>query len=492
MTKEKFVVDLYLRVSTDRQVREGDSLEEQENELKKFCEFRGFHIHQIYIEKGKSGGNTNRPEYQKLIKDVEAKKIDAVIVKKLDRLSRSLLDFENLMTIMQKNEVEFISIKESFDTTNALGKAMLRVALVFAQLEREQTSERLIDVLDYRASQGLYNGGIRPYGYTNVNKELIPYKKEKDILEVIFKTFVETESTTATQNTLNEAGFRNRNNLAWDKRGIHNILNNPIYIGKMRWKENIYQGIHPPIISEELFNKVKDIFTSRRHIRNSNKIGGLLRGHLFCACGSEMKPNYTKKRNENMYYYYRCSSTMNTARKAKCGNKYLNMITTNQQIIENMLSYSSEANLKNFKAKAEVHNKKIQKQIIAYEAEIDGLEKHFQEIKSKQEKYLDSLISHQFTQQERQLINSKLGEFSLQEKQIKGQIYKQRFELSKKVESLLSVDQLKKALIFFKINYQQLSEKELKNWFYENVSKIIYQSEKEVVIYFKLLDDLVG
>lgn len=134
MSETKFVVDLYIRVSTDRQVREGDSLEEQESELKKFCEFRGFHIHQIYIEKGKSGGNTNRPEYQKLIKDIEFRKVNAVVVKKLDRLSRSLLDFENLMTMMQSNEVEFISIKESFDTTTAMGKAMLRVALVFAQL----------------------------------------------------------------------------------------------------------------------------------------------------------------------------------------------------------------------------------------------------------------------------------------------------------------------------------------------------------------------
>ncbi len=171
---QKLVVDLYIRVSTDRQVKEGDSLEEQENELKKFCNYRNFKIHRVLIERGKSGGNINCPEYQTLLTDEKSQKINAVVVKKIDRLSRSLLDFEDFMKLLQEKNIEFISIRESFDTTTALGKAMLRIALVFAQLEREQTSERLIDVLSYRASQGLYNGGVRPFGYTNVNKELVP------------------------------------------------------------------------------------------------------------------------------------------------------------------------------------------------------------------------------------------------------------------------------------------------------------------------------
>ena len=140
------IAGLYIRVSTDRQVEEGDSLEEQESELKKYCDFRRFKIQNIYIERGKSGGNTNRPEYQKLVKDIKTKKINTLIVKKIDRLSRSLLDFEELMATMNTHGVEFVSIRESFDTTNAIGKAMLRIVLVFAQLEREQTSERLRDV----------------------------------------------------------------------------------------------------------------------------------------------------------------------------------------------------------------------------------------------------------------------------------------------------------------------------------------------------------
>ena len=492
MSETKFVVDLYIRVSTDRQVREGDSLEEQESELKKFCEFRGFHIHQIYIEKGKSGGNTNRPEYQKLIKDIEFRKVNAVVVKKLDRLSRSLLDFENLMTMMQSNEVEFISIKESFDTTTAMGKAMLRVALVFAQLEREQTSERLVDVLDYRASQGMYNGGIKPYGYTNVDKELVPYKKEKEVLGVIFKTFLDSESTTVVQNTLNDSGYKNRNNNPWDNRAIEHILKNPVYIGKLRWKGSLYPGNHPPVIAESTFQKVQDIFESRKYVRNSRKIKGLLKHLLMCNCGADMRPNYTKKKNGSVYYYYRCASTMNPAKKGNCGYKYLNMDATNDLVFQQLLECSNESYLADMRVKISKHNDIIQAQIDASETEIEGLESQLNELKAKQEKYLDSLITHQFTTQERQLINSKLEEFSLQEKQVRGTIYKRRFEVSQKTELIVSSDTLKKSLIYLKVNYQSLSNKDLEKWLNEHVSKIVYISEKEVGVYFKVLNDLVG
>src|SRR6185436_2589283 len=177
--KTKFKVSLYIRVSTGRQASEGDSLEEQEKELKKFCEYKNYLIHKTHIEPGKSAKDTNRPEYQKLLEDVKAKRINAVIVKKLDRLSRSLLDFEDFMLTAQNHGVEFISIKENFDTTGAMGKAMLRVALVFAQLEREQTSERVKDVLAFRAENGQHNGGKPAYGYDAVNKELVPHKQER-------------------------------------------------------------------------------------------------------------------------------------------------------------------------------------------------------------------------------------------------------------------------------------------------------------------------
>ncbi len=265
MTEEKFMVDLYIRVSTDRQAKEGDSLEEQESELRKFCEYRHFQIHKVFVERGKSGGNTNRPEYQKLVKDIEAKKINAVVVKKLDRLSRSLMDFEQLMIKLQAQDVGFISLRENFDTTMAMGKAMLRVALVFAQLEREQTAERIKDVFAWRAEQGLYNGGTRPFGYDSVSSELIPHKQEKQAIQFMFKTFLETKSTTIVAKECNAAGHRNRASSLWDKRQVHKLLNHPVYAGKIRWNGIISQGVHQPLVTEETFQKAQVIFQERTY-----------------------------------------------------------------------------------------------------------------------------------------------------------------------------------------------------------------------------------
>ena len=305
-------VGLYIRVSTDRQAKEGDSLEEQESELKKFCEYRNFQIHKIYVERGKSGGNTNRPEYQKLVADLEAKKIQAIVVKKLDRLSRSLLDFEQLMTRLQANESEFISLRENFDTTTAMGKAMLRIALIFAQLEREQTAERIKDVFSWRAEQGLYNGGTRPFGYDSLSSELIPHKQEKKIVQFIFNTFLDKKSTTAVARDCNVAGFLNRRGAAWDKRQIHKILIHPVYAGKIRWNGLLSEGIHQPLVTPSVYDQVQDIFKDRLYQRAGNTIKSLLKGVLICGhCNGPMTPNYTKKKNKKLYYYYRCVQSLN-------------------------------------------------------------------------------------------------------------------------------------------------------------------------------------
>jgi DNA invertase Pin-like site-specific DNA recombinase len=134
------------------------------------------------------------------------------------------MDFEALMVLLQTHHVDFISLREQFDTTTAMGKAMLRVALVFAQLEREQTSERIKDVFAWRAEQGLYNGGTRPFGYDSLSAELIPHKQEKKVVVFIFDTFLESQSTARTAILCNTAGFRMRNGQLWDKRQIHKIL----------------------------------------------------------------------------------------------------------------------------------------------------------------------------------------------------------------------------------------------------------------------------
>ena len=417
MSDEKLCVDLYIRVSTDRQAKEGDSLEEQENELKKFCDYRGFRINKIYIERGKSGGNTNRPEYQKLVKDVENKKINAVIVKKIDRLSRSLLDFEALMTVMQTKDVEFISLRENFDTTTAMGKAMVRVALVFAQLEREQTSERLRDVFSFRASQGLYNGGTRPFGYTPVNKELVPYSKEKEIVELMFKSFLDFKSTSSVAKFLNDTGYRTKNGKLWDKRHLQAILQNQIYIGKVKWGDQFHQGIHQPIISDLQFQQTQAIFRNHSKRAGDSKTNALLQRLIICAeCLCPMTPSHSLNRNKIKYFYYRCTSTQNAEKNihTRCPIKSVAFDEAETWVIESLLSLSNETHFQPVENRLLKHNQTLDKDIQFIQESIRVLMTQLEQIKQKKDKYLDSLISGQFNKAERESISKRLEEMELE------------------------------------------------------------------------------
>lgn len=490
---EKLTVDLYIRVSTDRQANEGDSLEEQESELRKFCDYRGYTIHNILIDKGKSGGNTNRPEYQKLITHVKAKKINAVVVKKLDRLSRSLLDFEHLMGLLQENEVDFISLRESFDTTSAMGKAMLRVALVFAQLEREQTSERLIDVLEYRASQGLYNGGTRPFGYSNVNKELVPYQKEKRIIQTIFEKFLETRSITETARFLNTAGFLNRNNNKWDRRQVHKILQYPVYIGKVKWKTNLYDGIHQPIISEKMFYEAQHIIDLRRIVRTDSVTSAMLQSLIYCgSCKSPMTPSHSIGKSKKKYFYYRCTSTQSSEKpQTKCLFKYINMHKLEKQFIELLVALAYESQFVQIENQIFKYNQDIYSEINIIGDELNSLKTKLETVKSKKDKYLDSLISGSFDGNERKMINRHINEMDSEEKAIRKHILKAEFEINVKQEELIDITGLKQLLISFKANHSSMTDKEVKSFTRKNIKKVIYYPD-QLEIQFRHIPWLLG
>ncbi len=484
--KNTFKVSIYIRVSTGRQAQEGDSLEEQENELKKFCEYKNYLIHKTHIERGRSAKDTNRPEYQKLLTDIKDKKINAIVVKKLDRLSRSLMDFEEFMKIALDNEVEFISLKENFDTTNAMGKAMLRVALVFAQLEREQNSERVSDVMTYRAEQGLFNGGTPPYGYDVINKELVPHKKERKIVELVFDKFIETKSTVLVAKELNAIGARTRNNMLWDKRGIDYLLRNPVYIGKLKWNNQLFSALHQPIITESKMELVKNIFLSKAYVHTNNKTSGLLKGLLFCGyCDKKLIPSYTRKKSGKVYLYYRCGSTFNkNGYERKCSGQYIPLEEVHKLVKEQILEYASDEKLKILNSQIKKDNQRIEKQITLLKVELEKLEIELKTIKAKKEKYLDSLINGNFSRGERERINQKIDDFSLEEKQIQASIYHQEFELNAGKEKLLSIEPFKQSIVSLKINYENMTDKEWFSWLNKNIERIIY-TEGTIQIRFK-------
>ena len=482
-----FTVSLYLRVSTDRQAKEGDSLEEQESELRKFCDYRNFRIHRILIEKGKSGGNTNRPEYQKLIQDIAAKKINAVVVKKLDRLSRSLLDFEQLMTTMQDNDVEFISLRENFDTTTAMGKAMLRIALVFAQLEREQTSERLRDVLSFRASQGLFNGGMYPYGYTAINKELTPHLKEKKIVEVMIRQFIELKSVADVASFLNDQGYRNRTGKLWDRRQVQRILQNPLYVGKMKWGETLHQGLHQPLISEKRFNEIQLIFKSGNRGVKASTTGAYLQKLLWCQCGHPMTPSHSLNKLRIRYDYYRCTSTQSAEKgKSTCLVKYVPMQKTEALILQSILTLSQPPLFQALENKVLKFNQGIALEIQDLQTTFSLFQKQLDSLKHKQDAYLDSLISGTLSTVERKALSKRLEELETDEKQLKSSLTRTDFDITQKSYEQLDWMCFKHALIAFKEDHLQSSTDQLKTYFHHHLSKIILFPEKLTLIFKRL------
>lgn len=220
----------------------------------------------VYCEEGRSAKDTNRPKFKELLKDVESGNINTVIVKKLDRLSRSIIDFERIYNFLESHNVDLVSLHENFDTTTAMGRAVIRIVMVFAQLEREQTSERTLDVLEHRAKEGPWNGGYPPLGYDLNDGHLVVNPKEAEIVRAIFQKYLEVASYHKVAEYLNSKGYKTKEfeSRRGKKQGgndfidthIARVLKNPVYIGKLQYNGVLYQGKHTPLIDEDTFNLI--------------------------------------------------------------------------------------------------------------------------------------------------------------------------------------------------------------------------------------------
>ena len=252
----------YVRVSTDNQL-ENYSIEEQTDRLKAFCKAKDIHIVKFYIDGGYSGGNLNRPQLLKMLEDIDKKIIDTVIVYKLDRLSRSQKD--TLLLIEDQflaKHVDFISINENFDTSTPLGRAMIGILSVFAQLEKDQITERFTMGRVGRAKNGFYHGGAyAPTGYDYVNGELIINEYEALQVQDLYNRYSKGHTIYDCWKYMQKTygGIKN----SWSSETlVRNVLQNEIYLGKVKFNGITYPGNHFPIISQELYDNVQRVFAA--------------------------------------------------------------------------------------------------------------------------------------------------------------------------------------------------------------------------------------
>lgn len=265
-----------------------------------------------YDDGGFSGGTLERPALKRLLADIEDGRIDVVVVYKIDRLSRSLMDFAKLVEVFDRNEVTFVSVTQAFNTTTSMGRLTLNILLSFAQFEREVIGERIRDKFAASRRKGMWMGGCVPLGYDVRDRKLVINETEAPTVRSIFEQFVKIGSATVLARALAAEGVTTKRGRLVDKGYLYKLLNNRVYIGMAVHKGLAYQGEHEAIVGQELWDRVHTIMSESPRLRANRtraQTPALLKGLIFGADGSAMSPTHTRKGNK-LYRYYVSQSVL--------------------------------------------------------------------------------------------------------------------------------------------------------------------------------------
>lgn len=313
---------LYIRVSTLEQAQEGYSVGEQKERLIAYCKAKDWLIADIYVDGGYTGSNLKRPGIQKLM--AETDKFEMVLVYKLDRLSRSQRDTLYLIEeVFRPNDVDFISMQESFDTSTPFGKAMIGLLAVFAQLEREQIKERTWMGRVARAKTGLYHGGGHiPIGYEYSDGKLVINPYEAEQVKKIYEWYLSGSSLKAITDRLQDEGYTNKYSSYNSWSSVRNILGNETYTGRLHFGDIVVENAHEAIISDEQYKAAQVLHGKKQELYGpAFQSKHMLTGLMFCGkCGGRYY-----LRNSGKYSYYACYSRTkqmkNMIKDPNCMNK---------------------------------------------------------------------------------------------------------------------------------------------------------------------------
>src|SRR6266498_1713568 len=312
---------VYTRVSTDERLdMEFNSLDAQREAALAYIESQKHEgwllVGDRYDDGGFSGGTMERPALQRLLRDVESRVIDVIVVYKVDRLSRSLTDFARIVDVFEKNKASFVSITQQFNTTTSMGRLTLNILLSFAQFEREVIGERIRDKFAASRKKGMWMGGMPPLGYDIIDRKLVVNETEADLVRLIFRRFPRIGSATKLAQELRRAGHttkswttqdgKSRPGKPIDKGAIYKILGNRTYLGEAVHKGTSYPGEHEAIIDRATWDKVQAILAENTVARANGtraQTPALLCGLIFAPHGHAMTPSHTRKAGK-LYRYY--------------------------------------------------------------------------------------------------------------------------------------------------------------------------------------------
>jgi DNA invertase Pin-like site-specific DNA recombinase len=267
-----------------------------------------------YDDGGVSGGTLERPALKRLMADIEAGRVDVVVVYKIDRLSRSLMDFARLVEVFDRHSVTFVSVTQSFNTTTSMGRLTLNILLSFAQFEREVIGERIRDKVAASRKRGIWMGGWAPLGYDVKDRKLVINEAEAEIVRSIFKRFARYRSGTRLVGELAKENARNKCGKLIEKGYLYRVLNNRVYLGEAVHKGTAYPGEHDGIVDQGLWDTVHEVLkvSPRVRARHSRaKTPAILKGLIFAPDGRAMTPTHTRRRGR-LYRSYVSTKILKT------------------------------------------------------------------------------------------------------------------------------------------------------------------------------------
>lgn len=346
---------LYSRCSTDIQRDKGFTIPRQKEWLAEEAKRRGFKHFEHYVDNGFSSWDTNRPEYRRMLDDIEQGKIQAVITYKCDRLERNTIKLLKLVDYLRTKKVELISMSENLDTTDANGQLFLTMIGAIGQWERQTVVERVKDAMWDKARKGDFCGGQPPYGYDVKDKKLVVNEKEADAIKDIFEHFIQTKSFRSTCHYMNLRGYKTKKGKAFASSSVKRFLSNPVYTGyqtfgkrmgeeKKFTPENewlVVKAQLKPIISEETFKQAQNIIRQRKFKRCEPKGRNyLLTGIIRCPkCGGSMYGSHQTRKGKEGWYYYKCHNNSSKGR-AVCEGNTLRMFDVDEAVLKALIDHS--------------------------------------------------------------------------------------------------------------------------------------------------------
>ena len=398
MNEENKIAGLYIRVSTEDQAREGFSLKEQEKRLRAMCEYKGYEVYKIYKDSGISAKTGNyRPAFKELLQDIKDKKCNTIVVLKLDRLTRSVYDWENILKFLEENDAYLDCANDDINTTNANGKMISRILTSVSQQEIERTSERTKVGLSGAIKEG-HIPARAPLGYKHIDKKLVPDPLTKDIVIRIYNLYFEGKSYYNIATIFNEEQVLGKTN--WKDTGILRIISNEVYKGdyvhgKRTNHPTYYKDVIEPIISKEMWEncQVQKKKNQKNYMRTQTYI--FLQKLKCPKCGRILAGGASHKiKTDKWYFYYRCEICKNNIHEDKIEDKI-------KVLLADILEYDNVVNeffLPVLKSK--VDNPKEQ------------LEKELKNLNNKKERirkaYIDELFTEEEYKQESKIIENQI------------------------------------------------------------------------------------